>query len=61
VDKKTFRDLAKLVRNRTYSFRKEREEDILGSASVKKFYAYVAERKKPVTRMGHSVITVVCL
>jgi hypothetical protein len=52
TDKKNFRDLAKLVRSRIYCFRKEREESILRSASVKKFYAYVAERMKPNTRTG---------
>jgi hypothetical protein len=52
TDRRTFRDLAKLVRNRIYTFRKEREENILRSASIKQFYAYVGERMKPVTHMG---------
>jgi exonuclease III len=51
-DKKIFRNLAKLVRNRINTFRKEREERILRSASVKKFYAYVAEHMNVTSHMG---------
>ena len=43
-DKTIFRNLAKLVRARISTFRREREERILRSASTKKFYAYARER-----------------
>jgi hypothetical protein len=51
-DKRTFRGLAKLVRVRIEAYRKEREECILKSASVKKFYAYVKDRMNPEMRLG---------
>ncbi len=52
VDKSTFRNLARTVRMRTDAYRKEREERILQSASIKKFYAYVSKRMDPVTQLG---------
>ena len=40
IDKITFRTLARQVRMRIDEYRKEREESVLRSASIKKFYSY---------------------
>jgi hypothetical protein len=40
------------VRTRIYAFRKEREERILLSASVKQFYVYISQRMSPVNFLG---------
>ncbi len=52
-DKCTFRVLAKLVRVRINAFRKEREERVLRSSSIKQFYAYARQRLIPVTQIAH--------
>ena len=51
-DKSTFKALAKLVRTRIEAYRKEREERILRSASIKQFYAYVREHVNPAVQIG---------
>jgi hypothetical protein len=52
-DKITFRRLAKIVRFQLNLFRRENEENILKSASVKKFYSYVKKRMNPFSQLGH--------
>ena len=48
----TFRTLARQIRLRIDAYRKEREESILLSASIKKFYSYVRGRMKPISQLG---------
>ena len=50
--KKTFRAVARQVRERIEAFRKEREEGILKSASNKKFYPYTRDCINSLSQLG---------
>ena len=52
IDKITFRTLARQVRMRIDAYRKEREESVIRSASIKKFYSYVRGRMKPISQLA---------
>ena len=52
IDKIIFRILARQVRMRIDAYRKEREESVLRSASIKKFFSYVRGRMKSISQLG---------
>ena len=51
-NKKIFYRLAKTVKNSIFAYRKVKEENILLSGSIKKFYNYARSRMGPLTSIG---------